>query len=161
YQVRVHEQVAEERASRGSLLPLEPATDARTMALERRIQALTARVADLERELEEARSQMAVEVDLSHPSPPETPLPEDDPTELARRLRQDPRDDSALRSLYRLNRKRGDDDRAFTAAHALVFLGVAEAEERALFERLRSQSLIRPRASLSADAWRKLLMHPD
>src|SRR5262245_45617897 len=41
---------------RPSLQPLEPATDQRTLALQRRVAWLEGRVVELERELEEARS---------------------------------------------------------------------------------------------------------
>src|SRR5882672_10648584 len=51
HRVTIREEIA---APPTSLQPIEPATDARTLALQRRIVALTERVAELERELEHA-----------------------------------------------------------------------------------------------------------
>ena len=48
-----------------TIMPLEPATDHRSMALERRIKFLEGRVATLERELEDARANISVEVVFS------------------------------------------------------------------------------------------------
>src|SRR5215471_13259314 len=124
YEARHHVRVTEERAVEDalprSIAPLEPATDQRTLALERRVKYLEARVVELQRELEEARAQVAIEVDLSDVAP-QAQVPEDDPAELARRVRHDPRDEASLHALYRLYGKQGDGDRALCIADVLAF----------------------------------------
>src|ERR1700722_14851328 len=68
YEARHHvviRDLADEAPPVASLSPREPASDPRTLALQRRVAQLEARIVDLERELVEARSQVAVEVDLS------------------------------------------------------------------------------------------------
>lgn len=151
-----------------SLAPLAPATDARTLALERRCALLEARIKDLQRELEEARAHVAVEVDLSDVGGASGPSPsgparaaDEDPVDLQRRLRRDPRDLDALRALYAAYEARGDLDRRWCAAHALAFLGAANERERAFADEHRPPALIRPQHALSRDAWRRLLFHPD
>jgi len=46
-------------------------------------------------------------------------------------------------------------------AQVLTALGAANAEERALATQYRSETLIAPRASVSATAWIDLLFHPE
>jgi hypothetical protein len=131
-------------------------------ALTRRVRVLEARIAELLAELEEARAQTAVEVDLSGAaaaSADETDL--EDPDELVWRLRSDPRDAELLRALFRLLTARGETDRAFCVARLLVHLGKADEEQRALHARLRGEGLVRPKASLSPESWQRLLAHPD
>jgi hypothetical protein len=140
-------------------LPPVLTADPNVLALQQRIVFLEGRVAELERELQEARSQVAVEVDLSDVRAAE-PV-EDDPADLMRRVRHDPRDHDAVRALYRLWARREDTDRRFCAAQALVFRGVASDEERAFFQQHRPEGLIRPSTSVSSDAWRRLLFHPE
>jgi hypothetical protein len=142
-----------------SIEPLVPATDQRTLALQRRIHSLEARIADLERDLEEARSAISVDVDLSDVSA--KAVPDDDPVELQRRLRHDPRDEHSLHSLYRVFDKNGDIDRRWCIAQTLAFLGAASGDEKKFFEQHREMGLIKPKVALSADAWARLLMHPD
>jgi hypothetical protein len=146
-----------------SLAPLAPATDARTLALERRIAQLEGRIRELEHELEEARAHVAVEVDLSDVGgPPRSRAGADeDPAELQRRLRRDPRDLDALRALYAAYEARADDDRRWCVAHVLEFLGAAGDRERAFADAHRPPALIRPQHALSRDAWRRQLFHPD
>ena len=151
-----------EQRSSPSLMPLAPTSDAHTLALQRRVTFLEARIKDLEREVEEARALAAVEVDLSDVSAPTgQSVPEDDPVELARRVRLDPRDEGSLRALYRLYTRTGDIDRRFAVAHVLTYLSLADAEQRAFFTRNRGVGLIKPRASMTSDAWTKLLFHPE
>jgi hypothetical protein len=140
-------------------LPPVLTADPNVLALQQRIVFLEGRVAELERELQEARAQVAVEVDLSDVRAAE-PV-EDDPADLMRRVRHDPRDNDAIRALYRLWARRDDADRRFCAAQALVFRGVASDEERAFFQQHRPEGLIRPSTSVSSDAWRRLLFHPE
>lgn len=144
-----------------SISPLEPATDHRTLALERRVKFLEGRVAELERELEEARAHIAVEVDLSDVAPVAQSFPDEDPAELARRVRHDPRDDASLHALFRLSKKAGDVDRQWCVAHVLSFLGQANAEEQEIYGKHKEAALIRPNASLTLEAWRRLLFHPE
>jgi hypothetical protein len=52
-------------------------------------------------------------------------------------------------------------DRGFCVAHALVYLGAANDEERIAYASGRTEGLIQPSSSLTRDAWRRLLFHPD
>jgi len=52
-------------------------------------------------------------------------------------------------------------DRRFCVAQVLSALGAASGEERALVDQYRNDSLIAPRASVSAHAWVDLLFHPE
>jgi hypothetical protein len=148
-----------------SIQPLAPSTDARTQALERRIKALEARIKDLETELEEARANISIEVDLSdvapEPAKVRSTLPEEDPADLARRVRHDPRDDDSLHALYRLYEKRGEADARFLVAQVLAYLGAADAAEKAFYDQHKAVGLIRPKAALSREAWTRLLFHPE
>ncbi len=150
----------EHAAPRASLSPIEPATDARTKALERRVAFLESRVAELEKELEEARANVAVEVDLSGVRA-EPAAEAADPEALHRRLRHDPRDVDALRALYRLHESSGDVDRMACVAHALAFLDAANDAEKAIRQAHRVEGLIRPTTSLAPEAWRRFLFHPE
>jgi hypothetical protein len=141
-------------------LPQAPATDPAALALQRRVAFLEARVAELEAALAEARAQQAVEVDLSDVAPAAA-LPDEDPDDLLRRVRRDPHDAGALRSLYRIWQGRDDADRRYCTAQALVFRGAASDEQRAYFEQRRPQGPIQPARSLTPEAWRRLLFHPD
>lgn len=142
-----------------SIEPLHPVTDQRTLALQRRIQTLEARIAELERDLEEARSQVTVEVDVSDFSA--KAVPDDDPVELQRRLRHDPRDEHSLHSLYRVYEKKNDLDRQWCLAQTLVYLNAATPDEKTLYGKHKDTGLIKPKMALTADAWTKLLLHPD
>jgi hypothetical protein len=139
--------------------PVDGGAELKAQALARRVKVLEARVAELEREVEELRAQSAVEVDLSGVSVAATPS--DDPEELLRRLRLDPRDASVLRALFRAFGAAGERDRQWCAAHVLAHLGVATAEERSLYESLRPEGLVRPSASLTRESWLRSLSHPD
>jgi hypothetical protein len=147
-----------------SLMPLEPATDQRTLALERRVRFLEERVRQLQAELEDARAQVNVEVDLSDLGEAKsnagaTVELSDDPADIARRLRHDPRDTDGLHALYKYSGK--DLERRYAVAQVLDFLGRSTDEERAFFETHKPKGLIRPSAALSQDAWRRLLFHPE
>src|ERR1700722_17112077 len=164
YEARHRVVIREEiQAPPASLQPLEPATDARTLALQRRIVALTARVSELERELEQARAQVSVEVDLSGvsaPSPGAEAVAED-AGEILRRLRHDPRDTGSLHAVFGHYGQKGDTDRQWCAAEVLVYLAAASPEEKALHARHRTVGLIHPRASLAREGWTRLLLHPE
>jgi hypothetical protein len=159
--VRVHEIAAAPAATVPEDAPPVPgaAAELRAHALERRVRALEARIAELERENEELRAQAVVEVDLSGVAPREAES--DDPEDLLRRLRPDPRDASVLRALYRAFAALGQRDRQWCAAHVLVYLGAAGPDEQDLYASLRPEGLVRPSASLSRESWTRLLFHPD
>jgi hypothetical protein len=170
YEARHRTTIREEIAAPPtSLSPLAPATDTRSLALERRIVALTARIAELERELERARTQIAVEVDLSGVTPfaPEdsraagTARAIEDASEILRRLHHDPRDPASLHALFDHYRQAGNVDGQWCAASVLVHLGVATHEENDLHARHQRKGLIQPTAALSRDAWTRLLLHPE
>src|SRR5262249_41947944 len=138
----------DEAAIRASVMPLVPATDARTLALERRITFLEGRIAELERELEEARSQVSVDIDFSDAVPaPAEGGEEDDVVALLRRLRHDPRDADTLHALYRIYARSGDLDRRFAVAQVLSFLGAATDEEAFTHAQHKTETLIRPTTS--------------
>jgi hypothetical protein len=149
---------ARDEAPAMSLRPLELESDPQVKALRKRIQELELRVHGLEKELEEARSSIAVEVDFSDMSADAAPA--DDPEELYRRVRHDPRDVPSLRGLYRAI-KATDVDRAVRVARVLDFLGEANDEEKASAKQGDPGGLIKPNASLSSDAWKRNLFHPD
>jgi len=146
-----------------TIMPLEPATDQRTLALERRVKFLESRIVELERELEDARAHINIEVDFSDiaASAPKKDIPEDDPAELARRVRHDPRDEDTLHTLFRLYGKTGDTDRQWCVAQVLAYLDVAKGEEKECYVKYREAALIRPTASVTPDAWKRLLFHPE
>lgn len=148
-----------------TIMPLEPATDHRTLALERRIKFLESRIGELEHELEEARSHISVEVDFSDHAGAAAAgakaIPDDDPAELARLLRHDPRDDGSLHALFRLYKKSGDLDRQWCVSQVLAYLGVANGEEQELYGKHKEAALIRPSASVTREAWGRLLAHPE
>jgi hypothetical protein len=165
HRVRVRE-LADEQQAPASIVVSPPAApgaaaDPRVPVLERRIAQLEALVAELTAELEEARSQVQVEVDLSNVTAPAVTAFEQDAEELARRVRSDPRDVTSLRALFRVyGGSPVEADRRPLVAQALVYLGAADAEERAVAASGRQAGLIRPSGSLTGDGWR-LLFHPD
>ncbi len=155
----MYESEADRAGPVASIEPLEPVTDQRALALQRRIHSLEGRIAELERDLEEARSQVTVEVDVSDFS--NKAVPDDDPVELQRRLRHDPRDEHSLHSLYRVYEKKNDADRQWCIAQALVYLKAASSDEKNFYGKHKDIGLIKPKMALTADAWTKLLLHPD
>ena len=163
HRIRVREVSADEAEVRSSLAPIEPSSDPRVLLLQKRITMLEARVAELEAELEDARSNMAVDVDLSGVGSAVVTLAEtlDDPEELLRHLRHDPRDAGVLRALYRVFGRIGDPDRKWCAAYALTYLGLGTEEERTFYQQHRGEGLIRPRASMEKESWRRFLFHPE
>jgi hypothetical protein len=159
--IREHEAPAPETTAPHSLAPLEPATDQRTLALERRVKSLELRIRELEVELEEARASVAVEVDVSSMGGTVSAAPDEDPLELAKRARVDPRDTGNLQALFRVATKHGDTDRAVCVAMALDFLGAATPEQKALLARVSTGALIRPTSQVTPEAWTRLLFHPE
>jgi hypothetical protein len=159
HQVKIRE-VGDEEPPPASLRPLEPATDQRTLALERRIKTLEARVAELEAELEEARTHLPLEIDVELAGA-DAVVSDEDPAELERHLRNDPRDQDALHAMFRALTRTEAWDRRANTAHVLAFLGGANEEELACRDHSRSEGLIRPNAALSREGWNRLLIHPE
>ena len=162
HHVRVRDLSDDEPGPASIVLP-QAATDPRVAALVLRVRDLEARVSELTRELAVARSQVAVEVDLSNlASPGEGAVDQvtESADELARRLRTAPRDVDSLRGLYRIHGRAGDVDRQWLMAQVLVHLGAADDAESRTFAQHRVEGLIRPSSSLSGEGW-KLLFHPD
>jgi len=159
--VREEYDTSEDEAPRGSLRPLELDPDQRIQALQRRIRFLESRVGELEKDLEEAQSHIAVEVDFSDFTGSDAAPPPDDPDELYRQVRRDPRDPAILTALFRACQAAGDTDRCYRVAHALSYLGKAEGAVEELYAAHRVEGLIKPTASLTPDAWRRNLFHPD
>jgi hypothetical protein len=164
YEARHRVIIREEiQAPPASLQPFAAPTDPRTLALERRIAALTARVAELEKDLEVARAQVSVEVDLSGVSAPADGEPgaNEDAGELLRRLRHDPRDAASLHAVFQHYAQAGELDRQWCVAQVLVYLGQASPEEKSLHGKHRTVGLIQPKAALARDGWTRLLLHPE
>jgi hypothetical protein len=150
----------EEPARTLSPIEIAQAGDTGRALLEKRIERLEARVRELEEELKVARAHVNVEVDLSDLDAAAEDASED-PEECWRRLRRDPLKADGYRRLFRIFDARGEKDRRWCAAQALVALGAASEEERTVYVQGRSTALITPRASLSASAWYDQLFHPD
>jgi hypothetical protein len=160
HHVRIREIAEEEAPPRSIVVPPDVARDPLVSRLELWVSQLVERVAELERELEEAREREAVEVDLSEMPATEIEAAEETPDELARRVRANPRDVESLRGLFRVFTREGDADRRWLIAHALTYLGVANEDELAVERRHHQQGLIKPSSSLDDQGW-SLLLHPD
>ena len=163
YQTRHRVQIVEQyEESAPSLAPLRVEADGdagRTLLL-KRIEQLEARVRELETELRKAQASINVEVDLSEVESAAQDASED-PDEIWRHARRDPKSPEPYRALSRIYAARQELDRRFCVAQVLLALGAASSEERALVAQYRSETLIAPRASLSANAWVDLLFHPE
>ncbi len=154
------EALAPEPDERESLSPVEPATDMRTLALQRRVTSLESRVAELEAALAQAEAQLAMEVDLSGVAARQA-HEEVDVADLERRVHHDPRDEASVRALFQHYGRAGDLDRQWCAAAVLAHLGLANAAEAEVFAKHRQEGLIRPRSSLARESWTRLLFHPE
>jgi|HubBroStandDraft_2_1064218.scaffolds.fasta_scaffold53773_2 hypothetical protein len=162
HHVRIREMADEQAPPASIVLTPQAAADPRVAALELRVAQLSARVAELTKELEEARSQVAVEVDVSTmgASPAAAEAIDQSVEELGRRVRSDPRDTASLHGLYQLYGRAGEVDRQWLVAQVLVYLDAADEAERATYTRHRQEGLIRPSSSLAPEGWR-MLFHPD
>jgi hypothetical protein len=80
---------------------------------------------------------------------------------LERTLAQNPRDVEALHRFFRALRRSGDVDRGWCVAHALVYLGAADADEKAAHAGGASGTLIQPARSVAAEEWRDLIAGPQ
>jgi len=163
YQTRHRVQIIEHyEEPAASLAPLrvEAEGDAGRTLLLKRIEQLDARVRELEEELRRAQANVNVEVDLTGLEA-DADRASEEPEDLWRRTRRNPTDPRAYRELFQVLTSRREPDRAFCVAQCLVALGVANADERAAYEAGRVQTLIAPKASLSASAWVDQLFHPE
>lgn len=163
YQSRHRVQIVEhyeEPAASLSPLRVEADGDAGRTLLLKRIEQLEARIKELEEELRRAQAAINVEVDLSEVEAAAADATED-PEECWRRARRNPTNPEPYRLLYRIYAARSELDKQFCVSQALVALGAANDEERALFEKHRTQTLIAPRAGVSPAAWHDLLFHPE
>lgn len=163
YQARHRVQIIEHyEEPAASLAPIrvEAAGDTGRTLLLKRIEQLEARVRELETELRRAQAAINVEVDLTGLEAAAEDASED-ADEWWRRIRRDPLKADGYRALYRIHGARGQADSQWCAAQALVALGVANQEEKALYERFRSQTLIAPRNGVSQSAWYDALFHPE
>ncbi len=143
-----------------SLSPLAPSADLGTQALHQRIRFLEARVAELEHALEEAQNNAGLDVDLSGFSAAES-ADDDDPTELHRRLKLDPRDPQLLHALVRSHLRADAPHHAANVAVVLAYLNQANDDEKRLVREHRAPGLPQAAAALGADGWRRLLLHPE
>ncbi len=66
-----------------------------------------------------------------------------------------------LRTLVRLFVELGRLDEAHAAAAALVLIGPADADERALYAQYRPTGVVRAQARLTEEIWQKQIYHPD
>jgi hypothetical protein len=66
-----------------------------------------------------------------------------------------------LKTLLRLFVEMGTLDEAHGAAAALMLLGQADADERALYEQYRPSGVVRAHARLTEEVWLKQIYHPD
>jgi hypothetical protein len=125
-----------------------------------RIQWLERRVHELEVELRRAQSALQVEVDLTDLDRT-VDVAREDADSVWRRVRGDPLGAGAHRELYRIYAARGDEDRAWCSAQALVALGAADQDQTERFERHRLGRLCAPKAGVGARDWVDHLMHPE
>lgn len=160
HKVRVREEIVQGDEIRPSLRGTDAERDAYIGTLERKIKDLEARIIELENELEVAKNEAAVEIDVSGFVSHAAEETEDSAT-IHKRLRHDPRDVSTLHALFRAANRESDADLAFRVAHALMFLGAANDDERSVHETYATNGLIRPSTSLTGDLWRRSLYHPD
>jgi len=150
----------EEAARSLAPIQIEAAGDTGRALLQKRIEQLEARVAELEAELLDARAHINIEVDLSGLEGDDESAAED-PEEWARRVRRDPTKAEPYHRLFRIYEARGEADRRYCVAQALVVLGEATPVERAVYDAHRAQGLIAPKSSLSPAAWYDQLFHTD
>jgi hypothetical protein len=133
YQTRHRVQIIEHyEESAPSLAPLrvEAEGDAGRILLLKRIAQLEGRVHELEAELRLAQASINVEVDLTDVESAALSA-SDDPEDIWRRVRRDPKTPEPYHALYRIYSARSELDRSYCVASALTALGAANAAERA------------------------------
>src|SRR4051794_16945541 len=130
YQTRHRVQIIEHyEEAAPSLAPLRVSADGdagRTLLL-KQIELLEARVRELEAELRKAQAAINVEVDLTDIESAALDASED-PDEIWRRVRRDPKNPEPYRALARIYAARSDLDRRFCVARVLTALGAASPE---------------------------------
>ncbi|MFO0678477.1 MAG: hypothetical protein U0169_18210 [Polyangiaceae bacterium] len=141
-----------------SMVPIVPATDPRTLALERRIQTLEARIRELEADLAEARAPLVLDITVTDAVPAHNPQAI---KEVRRQLALAPRDVRLWARLHDLLEHGDDFDATLSAASALAFLGAADGAVRATWERSKPTGLVRPSRSLPKEAWTNLVRATD
>lgn len=159
HQVKIIEHYEEPAASLAPLQVQAQGDAGRTLLL-KRIEQLEARVRELEDELRRAQASINVEVDLGDLETAAEDASEDADA-VWRQVRRDPTRPDAFRTLYRIYGARGETDRQWCVAQALVTLGAANDEQNKLYQQYRSQTLIAPRGGVSQNAWYDFLFHPE
>jgi golgin subfamily B member 1 len=80
--------------------------------------------------------------------------------ELQFLVQADPDRVELYRALSNLYQEEQETDKAYCLAQALVFLGVANDQERALYEQLRPRQLQLSGRKLTEELWQKAIIHP-
>ncbi len=150
----------EEPAASLAPIDIKAAGDTGTALLQKRVAQLEERIRELESELRLAQSQINVEVDLSFVEDAAAEASED-PEDIWRRSRRNPTNPEPYRALFRIYSARGALDAQWCVSQVLVFLGAAKPDERAVYDKYRSEGLIAPKAAVSASSWLDHLFHPE
>lgn len=159
HRVRIVEHYEEPAASLAPV-DVQAAGDAGRTVLLKRVEQLEARIRELEEALKQAQAAVNVEIDLTDVESAAS-LASEDAEDCFKAVRRDPTKPDALRALYRIYAARAEHDKAWCVAQALVCLGAANEEQRALFEQHRVRGLITPRASISMASFSERLLHPE
>ncbi len=163
YQTRNRVQIVEHyEESSPSLAPLRVQADGdvgRTLLL-KRSRTTRARVKELESELRKAHASINVEVDLSEVESAAQDASED-PDEIWRRVRRDPKNVEGYRALSRVYAARQEQDRRFCVGAGPVRAVRREPGRTRAGATVPEQGLIAPRASVTPNAWVDLLFHPE
>lgn len=162
YETKHRVRVVERYEEPQSLSPIDVAEagEAGRTVMQKRIQVLEARIRELEEELAHARAHISVEVDVTGFERVAEDASED-PEEHYRLVRRDPLKPDPYHRLFRIFDARDDADRRYAAAAALAALGALNDAEREVYERDRPTRLSSPKTSLSATAYRDLLLHAE
>lgn len=118
---------------------------------------LRARIAELEGELERAKTTVSIEVDLGDLRSSASA----EPDQLWKLVRSDPTNVAHLEDLRDAFLERGDADGAYLASTALFALGRGGPDDEARHRRSRPTGLIAPSRAFDARVWEELLVHPD
>ncbi|HEY5961749.1 MAG TPA: hypothetical protein VIV60_34560, partial [Polyangiaceae bacterium] len=159
HRVQIIEHYEEPTASLSPIQIQADGDDSKTLLM-KQIAQLERRVRELEDELRRLQASIHVEVDLRELEDSVADASED-AEEIWRRVRRNPTSAEALNQLYRVYGAREEHDKCWCIAQVLVALGQANQEQRTLFERQRSDTLIVPRGGVSPAAWHDLLFHPE
>ena len=124
------------------------------------IERLSRRIAQLEDELREARSQVNVEVDLTGLSAAPA-APDESAAELRAKIRRDPTNPELFARLYQACAATGERDIQYRAAQALVALEAASPAQAALAAEYQPHGLITPKRALALEDWNGALVHPE